>query len=85
MFARLGLCVSCFVIYVHVCFVLFRTIRFLLLVFPSFPDLFDCLIESLVTGITAHERLPLEALRSQSPAPGARTFRKKSLILIPWI
>ena len=85
MFVRLRLYVSCFVIYVHVCFVLFHTIRFLLLAFPSFPDLYDCLIESLVTGITAGERLPLEVLRSQSPSHGARTFTKKSLILIPWI
>ena len=76
MFVWLGLYVSCCVIYVHVCFVLYNTIRFLLLVFSSFPYLCDCLIESLVTEKTARKKLPLEALRSPSPAPVARTFRK---------
>ena len=76
MFVRLGLYVSCCVIYVHVCFVLYNTIRFLPLVFPSFPFLCDCLIESLVTEKTARKKLPLEALHSPSPAPVARTFRK---------
>ena len=76
MFVRLGLYVSCFVIYVHVFFVLYNMIRFLLLVFSSFPYLCDCLIESLVTGKTARKKLPLEALRSPSPVPFARTFRK---------
>ena len=56
-------------------FVLYN-IRFLLLVFSSFPYLCDWLIQSLVTGKTARKKLPLEALRSPSPAPVARTFRK---------
>ena len=73
---RLGLYVSYCVIYDHVCFVLYNTIRFLLLVFSSFPYLCDCLIESLFTEKTARKKLPLEALRSPSPAPVARTFRK---------
>ena len=67
----------CTIVSFLLCTIVFmcRTIRFLLLVFPLFPDLCDCLIESLVTGITARERLPLEALRSQSPVPGTSKGR----------